>query len=128
MRLYTISILLIVAFVMNGCLVDRIKQRMYARELMKQRQLKEVKTFEKPRLYKPSPSPLKEESEIKVTKKAKNVKKKIKRKKKKSAPKKVIEPYSIEKDEADPELLGPQTTLKSNPLTKKAQSTTTNKM
>ncbi len=134
MRLYTISILLIVAFVMNGCLVDRIKQRMQARELMKQRQLKEVETFEKPKLYKPSPSPLKEESRTTVvkkkSKKIKKIKKRVKTKvkKKKHTPKKVVEPYSIEKDEADPELLGPQTTLKSNPLTKKAQSTTTNKM
>ena len=138
MRLYTILTLLIVAFLMNGCLVDRIKQRMYARELMKKQQLQEVETFKKPKLYSPSPSPLTATQQpvkkvVKTTTKTlptkKSTKRKItKQKKKKRVKKPVVEPYSIEKDEADPELLGPQTTLKSNPLTKRESSSTTNKM
>jgi hypothetical protein len=127
-----------IAFLMNGCLVDRIKQRMYAKEVMKKQQLKEVKTFQKPKLYTPSPSPLTatQQPAKKVVKKSnKSIKhKKSSAKKttththKKRVKKAVIEPYSIEKDESDPELLGPQTTLKSNPLTKKESSSTTNKM
>jgi len=49
----------------------------------------------------------------------KRVKKSKKRVKKRRAHKIAPEPYSIEKNEADPELLGPQTTLDSNPLERK---------
>ena len=134
MRLYTI-LLILIAFLMNGCLADRIKQRIYAREL-KKRQLKYIpqksvknSQINKPKLYTPSPAPKKlyqDKKEYKSSYKKKIVtKKKIKsRVSKKKVTKKrvkkiIAEPYSIEKNEADPELLGPQTTLESNPLTKK---------
>ena len=133
MKFSTISILLILSFLMNGCLVNRIKKRVYQNE---RQQLQEnnvtevVETIQEPVLYTPTPAqPITENKirTIKKKKKVKKVKKKPKKRVKKSkkrvkkrrAHKIVPEPYSIEKNEADPELLGPQTTLDSNPLERK---------
>ena len=146
----------IVSIAMNGCVVDRIKQRVYAKKLkeynlhkkqtlaVKQRKVTttndvkvvETITKEQPKvLYTPSKPNLKVDNYKKVTKKIKSkIKSKVESKEKKvvkkSASKRVKrvhkkvakvykEPYSIEKHESDPELLGPQTTLDSNPLVKK---------
>jgi len=135
MRIYTIFTLFLIAFLLNGCIVDRIKKRIFVqRQIAKQKQeaeknnkLRQKAITEKNKVYKPSkPSvPLyTEENNVKVQSKVKkSVHKKHKKivKKHKYAKKKVTikpEPYSIEKNEGDPELLGPQTTLKANPLSK----------
>jgi PBP1b-binding outer membrane lipoprotein LpoB len=125
MRITILSLILIIAFFMNGCLVDRIKQRMYVRKLMQQQKVQVVQSFKKPKkLYTPSPAPNLEQSTKstkKSIKKKKIVKKRVTKKSKKVIKKVTPEPYSIEKDEAAPELLGPQTTLKSNPLKDKGK-------
>jgi len=155
MRISIISLTVIFAFLMNGCLIDRIKQRrMLAEQMEKNRQSKLIKRSSKlgvrakrTTLYKPSsnnvevpptltqnrqpllytPSSIEDnnfktktkkytkKSSINKTKKVQKKRKKVNKNRKKV--KKVThEPYSIEKNEADPELLGPQTTLKENPL------------
>ena len=68
-------------------------------------------------------------SKVKLAaKKSHNTKKRVHNNK----PKKLKpEPFSIKSHKADPELLGPQTTLSNNPISKldkKVKSTTSNKM
>ncbi|HGZ70450.1 MAG TPA: hypothetical protein ENL00_03295 [Nitratifractor sp.] len=153
MRIRVILLLLIVGFFMNGCLADRIKQRMYylqmkdkiakqknrnrlktRREFTAGSKVKHDATYKKEKkLYQPSQretiKPIPDVEEISLgshksrkvvkKKKKKNVRKaKVSRKSKKSKKpvKKTYEPYSIEDEKKDPELLGPQTTLESNPL------------
>ncbi len=151
MRRYTILIILISSFILNGCLADRIKQRLYAREYAKHtmikhhnKKYKNIKVEESfsyapkeeyiisapttTRSYTPTVV-TKEKRVVKKYKKKKVIKKRIKKKrvakkrikKYKKIKKKISheEPFSIKKDEADPELLGPQTTLKANPLVSK---------
>ncbi len=126
------------SFTLNGCLIDKINQRLHPKS-----QMKKTVTDSKQKLpttalsaqnriaavkeYTPSkPSaPIYKESQKTVAKSKKSKKKtyiKKHTKTKKVSKSKVLapEPYSIEKHEKDPELLGPQTTLKSNPLTKKS--------
>ena len=141
MRLSIISITILVAFLMNGCLVNRIKQRIMAQNMQKQAEqngtVAVVNDFNETKLYQPSSAnpalyeDVKKNKKRKTTKKKKKYTKKKKRvkttkkKKKYTKSKKVKkiapEPYSIEKNEEDPELLGPQTTLKSNPLSKNSK-------
>jgi len=129
MRIYTIFTLFLIAFLLNGCIIDRIKKRLYVqRQIAKQKQetKKNNKLGQKvtsKKVYKPSKVSAPIYTEPKQETKKQRVYSKSKRtvKKRKYVKKKVIikpEPYSIEKNEADPELLGPQTTLKSNPLSK----------
>ncbi len=121
----------LISVVMNGCLIDRIKQKVYHKSLKN----RDINRRSK-KLYKPTPSTLKVEEKFienktiapsrreksKISKKSKNSvdkssKKVAKKSKTKHIKKKIKpEPYSIEKDETDPELLGPQSTLDSNPL------------
>ena len=146
MKLYTLISIIFISFVLNGCILDRIKQRIYAKkqiqkqeQIINQRESKATtlkKATEAKKVYKPSKAtdPIyAEENKIEVkqpTTKYKKDKssmntiknkysKKIKHTRKKVALK--PEPYSIGKDEQDPELLGPQTTLDSNPLTKNSK-------
>jgi len=74
---------------------------------------KEVKKVEQKSVTKKVAKKVKVKKSKHVTKKVTKRKKVIKRKVKQKS-----EPYSIEKNENDPELLGPQTTLDSNPLSK----------
>ncbi len=124
----------LVAFLMNGCVIDRIKQRLYMKQQHKKIDVK--KEDKKQELYKPSKSPLLVEemilpieeapdnkpvsnSSVKKVKVAKkSSKREVAKRKVHSVKKQNPEPYSIEKNENDPELLGPQTTMESNPLTK----------
>ena len=145
MKFYTLISIIFISFVLNGCILDRIKQRLYAKkqiekqeEVIKQRESKATtvqKATEVKKVYKPSKAtaPIyaeenkvevkpvtkykKAKSSVKTTKKKYSKKRKHKRKKVALKP----EPYSIGKDEQDPELLGPQTTLDSNPLTKNSK-------
>ena len=149
MRRYTILIILISSFILNGCLADRIKQRLYVREYAKHtmikhhnKKYKNIKVEEsfidapKEEYIISAPTPTRSYTPVVVEEKKivkKRVKKRvIKKHKKKRVAKKRIkkykkikkkisheEPFSIKKDEADPELLGPQTTLKANPLVSK---------
>lgn len=152
MRIRVVLLLLIVGFFMNGCLADRIKQRMYylqmkdkiakqknrnrlktktRREFTAESQVKHGSAYKKEKtLYQPSqretikPIPDVEEISLESHKSRKVVKKKRKKnvqnakvsRKSKKPVKKTYEPYSIEDEKKDPELLGPQTTLESNPL------------
>ncbi len=149
MRASIITVTLILAFTLNGCIVDRINARLKAKNnAFAQNQqtvtyqesgsknlgvtvVEEVPQDERfyrrvKRVYQPTPAKryIHKKKIIKKTihKKRVVVKKKKyikKHKRVKTKVKKVYkEPYSIEKNEADPELLGPQTTLKSNPLSK----------
>jgi hypothetical protein len=157
MRIRVILLLIIVGFFMNGCLADRIKQRMYYLKMKdkiaqqhKNRAIKSQKLTRssvenkendivnrnQKKLYEPSApeviQPISDVEEVtlvseqkkQVVKKKKKAisksngvrkNKKVKKSKKKEK-KKSYEPYSIEDDKKDPELLGPQTTLESNPL------------
>ena len=137
MKFYTLTTIIFISFVLNGCILDRIKQRMYAKkQIEKQEQViaqRESKTttkqslYESKKVYKPSKvtAPIYSDSndvEVKHKKSNSSVKKNKKKysKKRRHIRKKVKlkpEPYSIGKDEQDPELLGPQTTMDSNPLT-----------
>ncbi len=120
----------LISVVMNGCLIDKIKQKIYH----KSQKDRDINRKSK-KLYKPTPSTLKVEEKFienktiapsrrEKSKKSKNSvykssKKVLKKSKTKHIKKKIKpEPYSIEKDETDPELLGPQSTLDSNPLKK----------
>ena len=152
MKLYTLISIIFISFVLNGCILDRIKQRLYAKkqiekqeQAIKQRESKKAtigqRVPETNRVYKPSKATAPiytEENKVEVKpvtkyKKAKSSVKTTKKKyskKRKHKRKKVIlkpEPYSIGKDEQDPELLGPQTTLDSNPLTKNSKVKDSNK-
>ena len=131
MKLFTILSILMLSFILNGCFIDRIRQRMYAKKPLEERNYTiiqegevQVETIKKPKLYTPSAPQIIEEDtfkkqEVKKIKKRKKVHKRAKKRAvKKKVHKIVDEPYSIEKNEHDPELLGPQTTLKSNPLEK----------
>jgi len=161
-----ILLVVAIAFVMNGCLADRIKQRLYylktkdkytmQKKAKASQKAKVVSSFnreEKSRVYKATvparsvykPSKVKrQEVEVEeipintkeVTKKSSvsQVKKSTPKKKRKSTASKkektahkkrkthskkvkvIKEPYSLESDKQDPELLGPQTTLNANPL------------
>ena len=130
-----------ISLVMNGCVVDRIKQRVYAKKLkeyklqqqkrLSAKDLKNIKVIEtierKPKvLYTPF-KPVVEEpvrykkvstNNMKSHKKVSTNSKKSHKKTSHIVKKEYKEPYSIEQNENDPELLGPQTTLKSNPLFK----------
>ncbi len=156
MRISTISLIIITALTMNGCLLDRIKQRQLIQRQLKEQQ-QHIKSNSKsnlgtrsrrasvslnqqilptqyakqePVLYTPSASNLAIEKDNYIEKRKITTNKKYKKKTtkitkykkrstkhKKRVAKVTQEPYSIEKNEADPELLGPQTTLESNPLT-----------
>ena len=129
MKFYTLTTVILISLLLNGCILDRIKQRIYAKkQIEKQEQVikqRENRASESKKVYKPSKvtDPIYAESnkvEVKPIKKNKQVKSSAHRIKKKHIRKKVKlkpEPYSIGKDEQDPELLGPQTTMDSNPLT-----------
>ena len=148
MKFYTLTTIIFISFLLNGCILDRIKQRIYAQKQI-EKQEKSIKKRESKaslgqratdlkKVYKPSKATepiyveqneleVKAEDKHKKTKSTlsteKTIKKKYKRKKVKLKP----EPYSIGKDEQDPELLGPQTTLDSNPLTKNSKVQVSNK-
>ena len=163
MKFYTLTTIILISFALNGCIIDRIKQRMFAKkQIEKQEQAIEKKNrkvtqretvprksatrqnaSKSKKVYKPSkvtapiyskPEEVKVEPVVEhrykktahtVKTSTKSVKKKYTKKKKHISNKKHVakkvkikpEPYSIEKDEQDPELLGPQTTMDSNPLT-----------
>lgn len=126
MRIYTIFVIFLSALMLNGCLIDRIKQRLYYEKILKQKQhlpKKRVKVY-KP--SKPNSELYAKPDNIEVIPKESKIKKKrskkhyVKKVKKEKGYKITKEPYSISDNEKDPELLGPQTTLKSNPLTKKS--------
>jgi len=128
MQIRTLITITTISFIMNGCLLDRIQQRLSVSQNVKQNKKVEQKDTNAPikeskKEYKPSKptEPIyTQPDKIEVTPQKPRVTKTIKRKKvKKVAHKITAEPYSIKKNESDPELLGPQTTLKSNPLTKK---------
>lgn len=158
MKVRVILLMLIVGFFLNGCLADKIKQRMYYLKMkgkIAQQQKKRVVKSQKvspdgtrrvvtrshKKLYTPSSSelikPISDVEEItpvtmqhrKVVKKRKKtttvktkekvVRKSRSHKKTKKVVKKSYEPYSIEDEKKDPELLGPQTTLEANPLLEK---------
>lgn len=131
MNLKIILSVTLISFIMNGCIIDRIKQRVYHKSK------KNIDVNKKSKkIYKPTKSELKVEEKFienkpvvktrseKVKKSVKSnhssSKKVAKKSKVKHIKKKTTkikpEPYSIEKDETDPELLGPQSTLDSNPL------------
>jgi hypothetical protein len=132
-KLSIISLFLIVAFGLNGCLIDRIKNRLYNRQVQhKTIKKEEVKTnYTKEKIYKPSEDRLlvQEDSKKNYIKKShKKIKKSSKAKKSPKAKKhhskrETIkpEPFRLGDTQGDPELLGPQTTLKSNPLAKEAK-------
>ena len=126
MRIYTLFIIFLSALMLNGCLIDRIRQRLYYKQHTKKVQQYHKKTtirkkvyVAQKRVYKPSKptAPIYKEPKKRV----KIVRKKVKKRRhytKKIHKKHILvkEPYSISSNEADPELLGPQTTLESNPL------------
>jgi len=120
-KISILFLIFVVSFSLNGCVIDGFKQRFFTKKTNKQKVVeRKSKTIietnkTKPKLYQPSASPLKKEKiEQKITKKVKNNKKIYKKKIHKIEP----EPYSIKNKKSDPELLGPQTTLESNPLAK----------
>lgn len=138
-KIISLTTIVALSFGLNGCILDRIKQRLHPKSHKSKKivsnnnisqniqQKQTVLPVEKQ--YTPSKptAPIYKNSEKKSveskkeTKHKKIVKKKIIKKHHK--PKKIApEPYSIEKNEQDPELLGPQTTLHSNPLTKKTKA------
>lgn len=129
MQIRTLITITTISFLMNGCLLDRIQQRLSISQNAKQEKKAEHKIEESKKEYKPSkptepiytqPDKIEvEPAKEKVIKSTKKTYKPKKTHKKKLVEKMAPEPYSIEKHESDPELLGPQTTLKSNPLTKK---------
>ena len=142
MKFYTLIAIITVSFFLNGCLADRIKQRLFpekkqqvARQVNDGNKTEKVqpvkrKAVEPKKTYTPSKptAPIYTEPKPKVINKVKSSNKSYKKKKshKKKVYKKKVhkikpEPYSIGKDEADPELLGPQTTIESNPLTKNSK-------
>ncbi len=116
----------------SGCSIHRFvgvkkeNKKIVKREI-KQNSINVHKT--KPKIAKQYTIKDEEKSDKKVKKKKiytkRNLSKKvaIKRKSHKLKP----EPFSIKSNEQDPELLGPQTTLKNNPISK-VESATTNKM
>lgn len=142
MKFYTLTTIIFISFILNGCILDRIKQRIYAKkqiekqeQTIKQRESRASlgqRASELKKVYKPSKAtePIyTEQNELEVKpevnyKKSKasvstkSTKKTVKKKYKRKKVKLKSEPYSIGKDEQDPELLGPQTTIDSNPLTK----------
>ena len=131
MRIYTILTVTLISLLLNGCILDRIKQRMAAKQqIEKQRQQTMNKkklgqeVLKKEKVYTPSKAtapiyanPNNIEVSHKTVKKISQVKKSKKHKHITKVKKVIPEPYSIKKGDSDPELLGPQTTLKSNPLT-----------
>ena len=148
MKFYTLTTVILISFLLNGCILDRIKQRIYAKkqikkqeQVIKQRERRASlgqRASDSKKVYKPSkatepiyaePNEVEVKPEVKYNKAKSSVstkktnKKKYKRKKVKLKP----EPYSIGKDEQDPELLGPQTTMDSNPLTKNSKALVNNK-
>ena len=135
MKFYTLTTIILISFVLNGCILDRIKQRIYAKKQI-ERQEQSIKKresratakqrlSESKKVYKPSPATAPIYTDSNEAKNKKTKVSSVKRKKKYSKKRKHIskkiklkpEPYSIEKNERDPELLGPQTTISSNPLT-----------
>ncbi len=151
MKFYTLTTIILISFVLNGCILDRIKQRIYAKkqiekqeQAIKRRESKSSlreKASESKKVYKPSAAtaPIYTDSnevEVKHESKHKKSNLSIKKAKKKYSKKREHinkkvklkpEPYSIGKDEQDPELLGPQTTISSNPLTKNSKVKDSNK-
>jgi len=176
MRIRIIALTIGIGLLMNGCLADKLRARIYylkmrdgsykkvkrkKQEAESSLKVNHTKTIEKKRvlqapmvvkkpLYTPSPAePLvMNDDEVEVvavdksrssyehnlkqrkkhttqsahrTKKKRDEKRKKKRVHKKKT-KKSLEPYSIESDQSDPELLGPQTTLESNPLKKESNN------
>ena len=128
MQIRTLITITTISFLMNGCLLDRIQKRLSISQNAKQNNKKVVKDLNQTisnsqKEYKPSKptEPIyAQPDKIEVVPKNKQIAKKVNIKKTKKVVHKVLpEPYSIKKNESDPELLGPQTTLKSNPLTKK---------
>ena len=174
MRIKAILLVTLIAFLMNGCLADRLKQRIYYLkmrdkngkiytkkvvkrvrvETTKSKKASSVKRFYAPKrvkkeLYMPSvinttqvvseveEVPLESSPVIdtksystskkrtvhkvkkKVKKKTKKKRRKVIKKVKKHVKKKIVEPYSLESETSDPELLGPQTTIDANPLSEK---------
>ncbi len=140
MKKRVILIIVSITFMLNGCLIDRIKQRLaYKQSIQKRAAEKKEVPAKKTKVVKYEPSkptePIyKNPEKIEVTpaaqpaakpavipaKKKKPTVKKTKKKhytvRKKKPRTLKPEPYSISSNEQDPELLGPQTTLKSNPL------------
>jgi len=143
MKFYTLIAIIAISFIFNGCLaVDRIKQRLFpekrhkvARQVSSNKQVSSNQTekvqpvkkeaVEVKKTYTPSKptAAIYTESEPKKIKKVKSSNKPHKKRKahKKKVHKIKPEPYSIGKNEEDPELLGPQTTIESNPLTKNSK-------
>jgi len=133
-----------VAFLINGCALDNLRTLSFFHKTKAKKE--SIKTSEKKAIdeYKPVVLSKETSKRVKSIKKIKKVKIKSKVKKihnsKKSVHKKIHkhkpkklkpEPFSIKSHKADPELLGPQTTLSNNPinkLNKKVKSTTSNKM
>jgi len=145
MRIYTLFTVFLISILLNGCIIDRIKQRLAVEKQLKEQKktisktnknlgteinTKKVQTYtpSKPtapiyakpqqvevKIDKHKSTAKREKNKIVNTKKSK-VAKKVKHKRKQIAKKIAPEPYSIKKNESDPELLGPQTTLDSNPL------------
>ena len=152
MKFYTLTAIIFITFTLNGCILDRMKQRMYAKkQIEKQEQViakregttRQSASSEK-KVYTPSKAtaPIYKEEKVisakpavkhkrvkKVSSKVKATKKKYSKKRKHIRKKVKLkpEPYSIGKDEQDPELLGPQTTLDSNPLTNNTKSKVSDK-
>lgn len=158
MKIRVLGLLVLTGIIMNGCLADRIKQRIYMKKMQqervahqiqknKKRDLKATQSSQTVENFDAHPKDVKAE-EVVVEKqkrvqsyskpkyKTKREQKKAptlstgensksnkrvtkKNKKRKTKVKKMVrEPYSIGNHKTDPELLGPQTTLKTNPLAK----------
>jgi len=141
LKFYTLTIIILISFFLNGCIIDRLKQRIYAKnqiekqkQIIKHRESKTTKIGSKASKIKKSYEPSKatapiyaEPDKIEVKPIEKNQKSNISRKKRyakhiKNKVKLKLEPYSIEDSEQDPELLGPQTTISSNPLTNNSKN------
>ncbi len=127
MQIKTLITITTISFLMNGCLLDRIQKRLSISQNAKQnkkiaKDLNQTINSSK-KEYKPSKptEPIyAQPDKIEVSSKKRQINKKVHIKKPKKVVHKILpEPYSIKKNESDPELLGPQTTIKSNPLTKK---------
>lgn len=113
MRIHYLFILVLIAFLINGCTLYRL---VYVKTNTKITHLKRVKAKHK-RKHKKRKKPITHKyQKRKIIKSIKN------RECKTLEP----EPFSINSKKQDPELLGPQTTLKDNPILKK--SATSNKM
>jgi len=118
-----VLVVLGMAFLVNGCALDNLRKFSFfhkktvvgkAEKVVKKESNTTAKTDTMSKITK-------EKKSIKVSsnvKKVKTVKSKTIHKIDKAKPKKLKpEPFSIKSHKEDPELLGPQTTLKANPIT-----------